>query len=66
MRFDMVALGDAWGRMGDANNRSWVLERPGRNPLGIAFELVNPADPANRIVPMGRASKLRSRHYLGR
>ena len=65
-RFDLVALGDGWGRMGDANNRSWFLERPGRHPVGFALELVNPSDPANRIVPMGRASKLRGLRYLGR
>jgi hypothetical protein len=65
-RFDLVALGDGWGRMGDANNRSWFLERPGRHPVGFAFELVNPSDPANRIVPMGRSAKLRGLGYLAR
>ena len=65
-RFDLVALGDGWGRMGDANNKSWYLERPGRHPVGFALELANPADPANRIVPMGRSSKLRTLRYLER
>ncbi len=64
MRFDMVALGDAWGRMGDANNNSVTVERPGRNPLGVAFELVTGERPADRLVPTGRASKFKSIGYF--
>jgi hypothetical protein len=63
-RFDVVALGDAWGRMGDANNHSHRLERPGRWPLGFAFELADPQSvPADRLTPTGRAERVRSGWY---
>jgi len=46
-RFDVVALGDHFGRLGIADSAT----RLGLQPLGISFELV-PADvPANRIPP---------------
>ena len=38
-RFDIVALGDTWGRWGDANRKSMYVECLGRSPFGFAFEL---------------------------
>jgi hypothetical protein len=64
-RFDLLALGDVWGRLGDHNGKSWLLERPGRHPLGFSFQLANPEDPGNRLVPSGRASKIKGGRYLG-
>jgi hypothetical protein len=49
-RFDIVALGDHFGRLGIADSGS----RPGVQPLGISFELVSGDAPADRIPP-GRA-----------
>ncbi len=60
-RFDLVALGDVWGRWGDANGKSMAVERPGRNPVLIAFELATGSSPSNRIPPGGWGS-----HYLRR
>lgn len=57
-RFDILALGETWGRMGDANNKSIKLERPGKVPLAFAFQLATDA-PADRLIPTGRASKVR-------
>ncbi len=62
-RFDAVALGDVWGRMGDANGKSVSVERPGRHPLAFAFELVRGDRPADRLTPTGRASKVRSGYF---
>jgi hypothetical protein len=60
LRFDAVVIGDSWGRMGDANNRSTWPERPLRNPLAFSFSLVTEdAAPQHRgLRPMGRSSKL--------
>jgi hypothetical protein len=44
----MTALGDHWGE-----GRYTPNARPGRTPLGHAFELVSGADPADRIAPQG-------------
>jgi hypothetical protein len=52
-RFDLIALGNVWGRWGDANNNSLAVERPGRNPVLIAFELAKGDSPTNRIPPGG-------------
>jgi hypothetical protein len=52
-RFDLIALGDVWGRWGDANNNSMAVERPARNPVLIAFELATGDSPTNRIPPGG-------------
>jgi hypothetical protein len=46
-RFDMVALGDFWG-----GGTYTPGARPGRTPLGIAFELAGRA-PADRVPPQG-------------
>jgi hypothetical protein len=45
-RFDIVALGDHWGE-GTYTRRA----RPGKTPLGVAFELGDPANPRDRIPP---------------
>jgi len=55
-RFDMIALGDVWGRWGDANNKSQTVERPGRTPILIAFELAQGDSPTLRIPPGGNGS----------
>jgi hypothetical protein len=47
-RFDFVALGDTYGML-EGDNRFYY--RPKRQPLGVAFELVSPDVPANRIPP---------------
>jgi hypothetical protein len=52
-RFDLVAPGDVWGRWGDANGKSMAVERPGRNPVLVAFELAAGDSPTNRIPPGG-------------
>ena len=52
-RFDMVAPGDIWGRWGDANNKSMLVERPGRQPFGFAFALAKGESPTERIPPGG-------------
>jgi hypothetical protein len=46
-RFDVVALGDHFGRLGICDSAS----RPGCQPLGVAFELVTTDAPAERIPP---------------
>lgn len=46
-RFDVVALGDHFGRLGICDSAA----RPGRQPLAIAFELVTTDAPAERIPP---------------
>lgn len=45
-RFDVVAVGDYWGN--GANTRD---PRPGRMPLGVAFELAVGKQPADQIPP---------------
>ena len=45
-RFDIVAVGDHWGE--GAYIRGG---RPGRQPLGVAFELAHGDSPADRIAP---------------
>jgi hypothetical protein len=47
-RFDVVAVGDHWGE-GTYTRGA----RPGRTPLGIAFELASGDDPADRVPPQG-------------
>lgn len=43
-RFDLLALGDSWGPPG-------AYSRPGRNPLGIAFELCRGDHPMDQAYP---------------
>jgi hypothetical protein len=54
-RCDLIALGDVWGRWGDANGKSLTVERPGRQPILIAFELAGDA-PSDRIPPGGNGA----------
>lgn len=54
-RFDLIALGDVWGRWGDANNKSQTVERPGRQPILIAFERAGDS-PSDRIPPGGNGA----------
>jgi hypothetical protein len=54
-RFDLVALGDHFGKLGIADSAS----RPGRQPLGISFEMVSGTAPADRVAP-GRTGPARS------
>jgi hypothetical protein len=56
-RFDMVAVGDHWGE-----GRYTRGTRPGRKPLGVAFELVRGDAAADRVPPQG-ARTVRS--YFG-
>jgi hypothetical protein len=49
-RFDLVALGDHFGRLGICDSAA----RPGLQPLGITFELVKGDRPSDRVPP-GRA-----------
>src|SRR5207248_10291281 len=46
-RFDVVALGDHFGRLGICDSAA----RVGVQPLGISFELVSGDAPADRIPP---------------
>jgi len=57
-RFDVVAVGDHWGE-GTYTRGA----RPGRQPLGIAFELASGKSPADLVPPQG-ARDLQG--YLGR
>jgi hypothetical protein len=64
VRFDLVAPGEVWGRWGDANNNSMTIERPGRSPIGFAFELATGGSPADRIPPAGNGGRaLRSGYF---
>jgi hypothetical protein len=47
-RFDLVVLGEHWGE-GTYTRRA----RPGRTPLGIAFELADPTSARDRVPPQG-------------
>jgi len=53
-RFDVVALGDQFGRVGLTIGAA----RPGCQPLGVSFELVKGDRPADRVPP-GSASTAR-------
>jgi hypothetical protein len=57
-RFDIVALGEHFGRLGICDSGS----RPGLQPLGISFELVQGDRAADRVPP-GRGPT--SRTYFG-
>lgn len=47
-RFDMVAIGDCWG--GDWEGGRF--QRPGRAPLGVAFQLTSGKSAADRVPPL--------------
>lgn len=57
VRFDVVAPGEVWGRWGDANGKSLSIERPGRTPIGFAFELARGDSPTNRLPPAGHGGR---------
>jgi hypothetical protein len=53
VRFDLIALGEVWGRWGDANGKSLFVERPGGTPFGFALELARGDASTDRIPPGG-------------
>jgi len=61
-RFDMLVLGDLYG---DADPNHWLV-RPGRNPLGFAFELVKGETPGDRLPPRGYLTREDLERYLGK
>jgi hypothetical protein len=61
-RFDLVVLGDMYG---EAIENSWFF-RPGRNPVGFAFELSNGTSPADRSPPRGNMTQAGLARYLGK
>jgi hypothetical protein len=66
-RFDIVAVGDVWGRWGDANGKSLPVERPGRGPFAFVFELARGASPTDRIPPGGNGAMVSDRtEYFSR
>lgn len=66
-RFDLIALGDVWGRWGDANGKSQAVERPGKNPVVVVFELAKGDTPTDRIPPGGNGDYVGERAgYFGR
>ncbi len=58
VRFDLVALGDHWGE-----SRLTRGARPGRTPLGVAFELARGDQAADRVPPQAARN---FQEYLGR
>lgn len=59
-RFDILVLGDLYG---DSDPNRWLV-RPGRNPLGFAFELVPGDNPVDRLPPRGYLTKADLARYL--
>jgi len=64
VRFDIVAPGDVWGRWGDANGASQTIERPGRSPIGFAFELAKGDSPTDRLPPAGNGGRAMRAGYF--
>jgi len=64
VRFDIVAPGDVWGRWGDANGNSQSIERPGRTPIGFAFELAKGESPTDRLPPAGNGGRAMRSGYF--
>jgi hypothetical protein len=60
-RFDLVAYGDTYG-IPEGDGRYYY--RPGRQPLGIAFELTKGDSPADRVVPRGGWGVQRMKNYM--
>jgi len=61
-RFDILVLGDLYG---DSDPNHWLV-RPGRNPLGFAFELVKGDTPGDRLPPRGYLTRADLERYLGK
>jgi hypothetical protein len=61
-RFDLVVLGDMYG---EAIEKTWFF-RPGRNPVGFAFELSSGTSPADRSPPRGNMTQAGLDRYLGK
>jgi hypothetical protein len=59
-RFDMVSAGDWWGGDWEGNR----FARPGRNPLGIAFELAQGDRTSDLVPPNGVNFKERANQYF--
>jgi hypothetical protein len=64
VRFDVAAPGEVWGRWGDANNNSMTIERPGRSPIGFAFELARGGSPTDRLPPAGNGGRALRNGYF--
>jgi hypothetical protein len=47
-KFELLAIGEHWGE-----GRYTRGARPGRTPFGVAFDLVAPDHPADRVAPQG-------------
>jgi hypothetical protein len=60
-RFDMVALGDTYG-IPEGDGRYYY--RPGRQPLGIAFELTKGESAADCVIPRGGWGEQRMKNYM--
>jgi hypothetical protein len=60
-RFDLVALGDTYGKLQEG---LLYFYRPEREPLGVAFEMVSCDVPANRVSPRAAAGGEFSRQYF--
>jgi hypothetical protein len=66
VRFDVIAIGEVWGRWGDANGKSLFTERPGSTPFAFAFELARGDTPTERIPPGGNPAYIGPRSgYFG-
>jgi len=65
-RFDIVAPGEVWGRWGDANGKSLTIERPGKAPVGFAFELAEGNIPTDRIPPGGHGGRALRNEYFAK
>jgi hypothetical protein len=63
-RFDIVALGDAWGEFTNRYRGAGMNGKPKNWPIGIAFELVTGDRPVNRVPPLA-ACPYRAFDYFG-
>jgi hypothetical protein len=63
-RFDIVAVGDAWGEGTNRYRGAGKNAEPRRWPLGLAFELVTGNRPIDRIPPFA-ASRYSTWKYFG-
>lgn len=60
-RFDIVALGDTYGMLQEGLR---FFYRPGRHPLGVAFELVSAEAPANCVPGRAVMGEQREQQYF--